>query len=473
MAYTEDMTLREIRDLVHKRELSVTDIVAEHLRRIEELQPRYNAFISWNAEQTLETARHLDSQAAKGNVLGPLHGAPIGVKDNFVTQDFATTAASGAQDRDLETSVDAEMVARLRANGAVIIGKTNIHEWAYGATNKTSTGGVTRNPWNQGHITGGSSGGSGAAVSAGIVPAALGSDTGGSIRIPASACGISGLKPTFGRVPMGGVLPLAWSLDVAGPMARTAEDLQILWEMLRLDAGPKHEAQLDVTADVNQLRVGCLGGEEMVVADEVRRSVEAVSQMLERSGANCDPIMVANFDEGFAMWKVILHAEAAAYHTNTLIDDADSYSIDVRTQLEAGRCISAVEYLQAQRFRHRFVAAFVRLFDRRDVIVMPTLPIAAPPIDHDTVTIGDRTTTAQDAMTGLPWLASLTGCPAISVPCGFAASGLPIGVTFLGPPGSDEQLLRIATFYQTRTSWHDHRPPRGTGVVSPQGPEGG
>ena len=223
--------VHELCVLMRRRGVTSVDLVEACLNQIERVQAATNAFVVFDKERALEQARALDDQAMNGLFAGRLHGIPIGVKDNFWTNDFPTTACSKVH-QGKPVGMDATAVARLRAAGAIIVGKTNMHEWAYGATNHVSANGPTRNPWNTDHITGGSSGGSGAALAAQMVPAALGSDTGGSVRIPAAACGVCGLKPTYGRISRYGVLPLSWSLDVAGPMARSARDLRILFEVL-------------------------------------------------------------------------------------------------------------------------------------------------------------------------------------------------------------------------------------------------
>lgn len=445
----EDCTVAQLQDLVKSRELSATAIASATIDRLEALEPEINAFASWDRLLTLQQAKQLDDLAARGESAGPLHGVPIAAKDNYLTSDFPTSAGSLVEHS--HEANDAASVANLRAQGALIIGKTNMHEWAYGATNEVSSQGRTCNPWSLDRITGGSSGGSGAAVAARVVPAALGSDTGGSVRIPASACGISGIKPTFGFVDVRGVLPLSWSFDVVGPMARTAEDLNILLRAMR---GERPQPMNPDSDPISGLRIGRLSGPGFERTAEVGTAVDLAIEHLEALGGSTGEVGVPAMKEGFGTWKVILHAEAATYHGEMLATQRDRYSPGVRTQLEAGLAIGATDYLQAQRFRREFNERVAELFGTFDVLALPTLPLCAPPSGQHTVDIAGRDRSAQDSMTGLPWLANFTGLPAVSIPCGFGAGELPIGLSLIGRPGTDFELLEVADAFQQRSRWH-------------------
>ena len=455
--------VHELCVLMRRREITSVDLVEACLSRIESAQEATNAFVVFNRERTLEHARALDEQAVNGLFAGRLHGIPVGVKDNYWTSDFPTTACSNVL-RGKPVGTDATAVANLRDAGAVIIGKTNMHEWAYGATNHVSAYGPTRNPWNTDHITGGSSGGSGAALAAQMVPAALGSDTGGSVRIPAAACGVCGLKPTYGRISRYGVLPLSWSLDVAGPMARSARDLRILFEVL-VGEDPRDPATLTRRASVfpisnrqSTFDVAVLRGDGILCDDDVDRALNDALSRLSDLGHRVEPIGVPGIAEGFGAWKVIMHSEAATYHAGFLAEDGDRYSDNVRMQLEAGRCIPAVSYLQAQQYRALFNRELDAVFDRFDVMVMPTLPVAAPRHGQSEVVVGGERITSQDAMTSMAWIANMSGFPAVSIPCGASTNGLPVALTLMGPADSEGLLLDMAEHYQAVTDWHRVEP---------------
>ncbi len=461
------LSVQELSERIRTLELSSTEVATSVVDRLEELQDELNTFVYWDRDLIFHRAAELDALAKVGDFAGDLHGIPLAVKDNFLTADCPSTVGSRVNHARGVPRTDSAPVHALRSNGALIVGKTNMHEWAYGATNEVSASGRTRNPWNPNRITGGSSGGSGAALAARIVPAALGSDTGGSIRIPAAACGVSGLKPSFGVHNLDGVLPLAWSFDVPGPMARTAVDLGLLLRAM-LPASAVSSLSTSLMA-LDDLRIGKVSGSDVVVSVEVDEALDVAVAVLAEAGAKVDSAEVNNMAFSFDVWKVILHAEAAAYHTDLLTDQNDRYSTGVRTQLEAGRAIPAADYLQAQRFRREFSAQVLRLFDRFDVLLLPTLPVCAPPAGRHDLVVRDVPITAQDAMTRLPSLASFTGLPAVTVPCGFGDEGLPVGMSLIGRPGSDFGLVSLAARFQELTSWHESSP----GLVTDLGERGG
>lgn len=454
-----DLTIGQLSQLIQSRKLSAVEVTTSCLARIEGAQKATNAFVVFDDAKAVTAASKLDERAAKGDIAGPLHGIPIAVKDNYWTAEYPTTAGSAIYP-DNPPNQDATVVARLRAAGAIVIGKTNMHEWAYGATNEVSAYGPTRNPWSVNHITGGSSGGSGAALAARMVPGALGSDTGGSVRIPAAACGVCGLKPTYGRVSKYGVLPLSWSLDVAGPMARSAEDLGILFRVMAGE-DPKDRATLlprtpstGASFVSDKPRVGILRSGELNCDPEILGAVEAALGLLSDSGVEIEEIEFPDLAAGFGVWKVILHAEAASYHAKFLEDEPEKYSDNVRMQIEAGRCIPAANYMKAQQFRSRFNEACARLFERFDFIASPALPVVAPEIGQQEIDVGGVRITSQDAMTSIAWIANITGFPAISLPCGQGPHNLPIGLMLMGPGFGEELLLGIAQRYQELSDWH-------------------
>ncbi len=452
----------ELSRLIQKREISARELAESCIARSERSQTTTNAFVALDAARILEQADAHDHDLAQGRSNGPLHGIPIAIKDNYLTMDYPTTACSKV-DMKRPAGIDATVVARLRQAGAIVFGKTNMHEWAYGATNEISAFGATRNPWNPRHITGGSSGGSAAVLATGVVPASLGSDTGGSVRIPAAACGVCGIKPTYGRLCGRGVLPLSWSLDVPGPMARSAEDLAILLKVMSENNSLRLTAanSLDLggrRTKLSELKIAVLKGAGLIWSESVARSVGEVARLFENEGAAVEERNIDGVESGFTAWKVILHSEAATYHAHFLENQADDYSENVRVQLEAGRCLSAVTYLNAQQYRTRFNELFEINFSDVDCLILPTLPVTAPRLGQTVVRIEDFEISSQDAMTSLAWIANFTGAPSVSIPCGLDDNGLPIGVMIMGVAGSDYRLLEIASAIQFRTDWHKSAP---------------
>jgi aspartyl-tRNA(Asn)/glutamyl-tRNA(Gln) amidotransferase subunit A len=299
------------------------------------------------------------------------------------------------------------------------------------------------------------------------VPAALGSDTGGSVRIPSAACGVCGIKPTYGHASRAGVLPLSWSLDAPGPMARSARDLAaLLAVMTGVDPDDPTTESYQFSRDphvsdrpLRGVRLAIPHGEGFERSAEVGAAFDQAVAAMASDGATIEETTVSRMVEGFAAWKVILHAEAAAYHAPFLEHKRDLYSANVRLQLEAGRCLSAVDYLKAQQFRSLFNRALGAVFDRYDALLLPTLPVTAPRLGESQVEAGSKSLTPQDAMTYVAWLANMSGLPAASIPCGFGRNGMPVGMMLVGRAGFDYGLLAIAAAFQAITDWHTRVPP--------------
>jgi len=403
-----------------------------------------NAFVALVPEAVLAQAAAADRRRRSGQALSPIDGVPIAVKDNYLTEDYPTTACSRALPDEAE-GIDATVVARLRAAGAVIFGKTNMHEWAFGATNATSSVGPTRNPHDADRITGGSSGGSGAAVAAGIVAAALGSDTGGSVRIPSAACGIYGFKPSYGRASRHGVLPLSWSLDAPGPMTAALADIPILLPYFfgedRNDHATQGAAPFAALPEVGTPRVVHLVGAGLERSEEVGL---AATQALQTSGALVRDHELENVESYFAAWEAILHGEASAYHAGRMERNPQAFSPVTQAHLAAGAQLTAVELLQAQRMRARFVDLLLHGIGAWDAIALPTLPVVAPRHGEDWQEFGGRRVTTQDSMTWFCWIGNLAGLPCVSIPVPVKAGHLPVGLMLMGRPGQDERLLAIA-----------------------------
>jgi aspartyl-tRNA(Asn)/glutamyl-tRNA(Gln) amidotransferase subunit A len=455
------LSVADVAELIAARELSPVELTKALLRRIEALEGEVNAFITVDGDAAMAAARNATDEITKSGAKGPLHGVPIALKDLFGVAGVRMTAGSKIL-ADNVAPEDAETTARLRAVGAIIIGKLNLHEFAYGATGVNPHYGPARNPWDIGRITGGSSSGSGASVAAGECPAALGTDTGGSIRIPASLCGIVGLKPTYGRVSKRGVLPLSWSLDHVGPMTRTVEDAAIVLQAIAgldpSDASTADEPVPDyaqsLTSGVSGLRIGMPKQFFLENVDpEVENAVRSALSSLEGLGAvptEVDAPLISEIPGGVT---AIMLPEALAYHQKWMSERPDDYGDDVRYRLELGATFLAVHYVQAQRLRELAVNAWrEQVFSKVDLIATPTTAISARPIEE-----GDLQVTFNLIRFTNPL--NFLGVPAISVPCGFTKEGLPVGLQLAGRWWDEATVLRAAYSYEQATDWHKRRPP--------------
>ncbi len=462
------LPIERLASLLAKKKVSAVELTAAVLARIERLNPQLNAYLTVLAAEATAGARWVEREIRRGHHRGPLHGIPISLKDNIWTRGIRTTAGSRLL-ADFVPDRDATVARRLRRAGAILLGKTNLHEFAYGVTTNNAFYGPTHNPWAADHIPGGSSGGSAAGVAAGMCYASLGSDTGGSIRIPAAMCGIVGLKPTFGRVSCAGVVPLARSLDHVGPLARTVADAAIVLCAIAgrdpLDATTLARPVPDYLAELRRpLRRLRLGWPREYFFDkldaEVRRAVEAAARTFEQHGARMEEISLPHIGESVDPSTHIALAEATAFHQSAgyFPVRAPEYSQEVRTRLERGAEVRAVDYLKAFEAQKVVRADFEAAFTRVDAILAPTVPVPAPRIGAKVVTIGSEEETVRAALLRLNRPANFTGLPAISVPCGFTQKGLPIGLQLIGPAFDEARLLRIAYAYERATEWHKRLP---------------
>lgn len=426
--------------------------LAEHALDRATQEADLNAFVALDRSIVMSQAKAASIRWSEGNPLSPIDGIPIAVKDNYLTKDYPTTACSNALPIE-PSGVDATIISRLRNAGAVIFAKTNMHEWAYGATNSTSSIGTTLNPHNTQHITGGSSGGSGAAVAAGIVAAALGSDTGGSVRIPSGACGVYGFKPSYGRASRQGILPLSWSLDAPGTLTTALEDIPLLLPYFfgqdRNDPSTYHAQSFQPIPKITKPKLVNLIGSGLERSNEVDF---AINDTLERADTNVTSAEITSIDSYFAAWEAILHCEASAYHERLLKKNPLGYTDITRAHLEAGRRISGVDLLTAQRIRQSFLMHLIYELPDWDALVLPTLPVTAPRIGDEWQEFGGRRETTQDSMTWFCWLGNLAGLPCISLPVAKSSKGLPICIMLMGKPGEDEKLLSIAQWVDTRVN---------------------
>jgi aspartyl-tRNA(Asn)/glutamyl-tRNA(Gln) amidotransferase subunit A len=444
------VTIREAAESLRRRRFSALELTTATLGRIERLNPTLRAFLTVTAEQALKQARQADADLAAGNDRGPLHGIPVAVKDIFHTRGVLTTAGSPIY-RNFVPDRDAFAIARLEHAGAVMLGKLNMHELAYGITSANPHFGAVRNPWNGKHSPGGSSGGSGAAVAAGLVYAALGTDTGGSIRIPASFCGTVGLKPTYGRVSRRGVMPLSWSLDHVGPLTSSVRDAALLLNAIAghdpADASSSRYPVVDFVPDadcpVRGLRIGFPENFffERVDAD-VELCVRGAVARLESLGANVKPLKVPDIAAMNATARVILLCEASAMLEPHLADRGQ-FGPDVLALLDQGGLLPATDYIHAQRLRRQMQREFARIWSSVDCLIAPTTPNTAPRTGDTTVKLGGHEEDVRLATTRLVRSMNLLGLPALSIPCGLSGDGLPVGLQIIGPAFEEALILRV------------------------------
>jgi aspartyl-tRNA(Asn)/glutamyl-tRNA(Gln) amidotransferase subunit A len=458
------LSIQEAARLLRRKEISPLDLVEAALARIDRLNPTLNAFITVVPELALRAARIAQREIARGKWKGPLHGIPISLKDNIWTRGIRTTAGSKIL-ADFVPSDDADVAKRLSRAGAILLGKTNMHEFAYGITNENPHFGPARNPWNRERITGGSSGGSAAAIATGMCFASVGTDTGGSIRIPSALCGIVGLKPTFGLVSVAGIVPLAPSLDHAGPLARSVTDACIALEAIagkypRGTVRPDHRKLRSLLP--KRFR---LGWPEHYFFDrvdaEVRAAVEAAAKVLCSLGGRIEHLPMPRLAGALLPGtNDIALAEATRYHESQGYFPArvGDYGDDVRHRLEQGTQVRALDYLRGLAMKTETEKDFQAAFDRVDAIVAPATAVSATRIGQRDVEIAGETETVRSALVRLNRPANFTGHPAISVPCGFTREGLPVGMQLIGPRWSEARLLAIAFAYEQATVWHKRHP---------------
>jgi aspartyl-tRNA(Asn)/glutamyl-tRNA(Gln) amidotransferase subunit A len=461
------LTLADAARRVKAREVSPVELVDASLERVAEVDDQLAAFIRVFEQEARQVAKAAEMMVLAGHDLGPLHGVPVALKDNVAVRGFPTTAGSKIL-ADWIPEEDATVARRLRQAGAIFIGKLNMHEFAWGGTSDNPHYGRVRNPWNPERFPAGSSGGSGAAVAARTCYGAIGTDTGGSIRLPSSVNGIVGIRPTYGRVSNHGIVPLAWSMDTAGPMTRTVEDCALMFGAIAghdpRDATtarasvPDYLAGLD--AGIKGLRIGVVPGYffhhlQPAVLKAVRQAVDT----LLACGGQLVEVEIEHIHGNISAQLTIEAAEPSTYHQRWLRERPDDYGEDVRTLLEVGELLLATQYLQAQRYRSLLRGEFMKAFQQVDVFVCPTLPFTATRLGEMKVVIEDGLEedmlSAIMQFTGVP---SLTGLPSLNVPCGFDEDGLPIGMQLIGRPFDEATLFRAGAAFQAATDFHLREP---------------
>jgi aspartyl-tRNA(Asn)/glutamyl-tRNA(Gln) amidotransferase subunit A len=453
-------TIQDLAPRLRRKEVSPVELTRVCLERIEKLNPVLNAFITVTADSALAEACAAEDEIERGEWRGPLHGIPIAIKDLIDTAGVRTTAAS-ALFKDRIPTEDAEVVRRLRRAGAVILGKNNLHEFAYGGSSLVSFFGDTHNPWSAAHIAGGSSGGSAAAVAAGLCYAAIGTDTAGSVREPAAACGCVGLKPTYGRVSCRGVIPLAWSLDHVGPLAATVGDaalgLQAIAGYDRLDMGSADVPVDDYVSGLRQstkgLRVGTPRAYFFEELDqEVRAAVEEALAVIRTLVAEIREIHMEIPTD-----RVVQNVESYAVHTENVARTPELYQAETLRRIRFGEGISAAEYIRSRRELERERRRAGEFFADVDLIITPATPIPAPRI-ADLRKDPEALRPAELVLLRNTRPFNVWGLPAISLPCGFSKSGLPIGLQIAGPHWREDLVLRLAHAYEQATEWQKRQP---------------
>ncbi len=447
------LNLHEAAELLKTRQISPVELTQAHLVRISQLDQRLNAFITLTPELALQQARQAEAEIQQGNYRGKLHGIPLAIKDLYETEGIRTTAGSTFF-ADYIPEADAAVVQKLKDAGGILLGKLNMHEIALGVTNENPHYGDCCNPWDLERITGGSSGGNAAALAAGLCMGAMGSDTGGSIRIPSSLCGVVGLKPTYGRISLRGVIPLSWNLDHAGPMGRCVQDVAILLQSV---AGydPQDAWSIDIAVGdylglpeegMKGWRVALAANDYFtdaeIVDGEVREAVCQAARVFEDLGAVVEEVSFPNVREAAMANGLMTPSDAAAFHHQRLAENPQGFGADVLKRLQLGAAYSSTEYIQARRMQTILTCQFTEFFNEYDLLLTPTTPITAPrrgsadPFDRARL------------LTRFTAPFNLTGFPALSVPCGWSSEKLPIGLQIVGKRWAEAKILAAGRLYE-------------------------
>jgi aspartyl-tRNA(Asn)/glutamyl-tRNA(Gln) amidotransferase subunit A len=439
----ELQTITSLARSIEARQVTASAIVEQCLEQIAQRNPAINAFITVLADESRDAARDADREIAAGRYRGPLHGVPISIKDLFDIRGTRTTAASHVR-AEHRADADAPTIARLRDAGAIIVGKTNLHEFALGTTNEESAFGPVHHPLDPNRSPGGSSGGSAASVLAGMAYASLGTDTGGSIRIPSAVCGLVGLKPAFRDITTVGCVPLSSTLDHVGPLCRSVGDARLVYDVLREggpDAAPAAENQ-----PVAGMRIGVLRDEYFgaLLDSQVALAFNSACLRLRDAGAVLEEVTVPHAADIAPVYLHIALSEAAAFHAKTLESRADDYTPAVRQRLEMGRYILAEDYVRALRGRDILRQEVNAALEGRQALLLPTVPVPATRLGATTIKVGTSEESVRNITLRLTQLFNITGHPAITIPCGRTTDGLPVGAQLVGPPGDTPALLDIA-----------------------------
>ncbi|MDA1036563.1 MAG: amidase [Chloroflexi bacterium] len=459
------LTVAELAERIRTKQVSPVEVAQAFVSRADALEPTIGAFVTRTSEQALEAARQAEAEIAAGNYKGPMHGIPVGVKDIYATAGVRTTSGSKVY-ADHVPDRDSAAVARLKDAGAYSIGKTGTVEFAFDPTGRNAHYGMPHNPWGLDRMPGGSSAGSGAGTAAGFFPISLGTDTGGSIRIPSALCGLTGIKPTFGLTSRAGVTPLSWSLDTVGPMARSAEDAAIALNVLAGydpdDPASVRSEKIDYTkgldAGIRGLRVGVPKEYIWDIVDpEVETAFRKAMSDLEELGATVEEISIPELEWVPSMSIAITTVEAAAIYGELARTRGDDLDPAVLRRVESGFFISGERYAHALRARALFTRRLNVAFEKVDVIATPTVATPAPPQNADRMEIGGVNTNVREALLRDTRIFNASRLPAVAMPTGFSAEGLPLSMQIAGPAFQDALTLRVAHAYQQATDWHTAR----------------
>lgn len=452
-----ELGVRELGTLLRKRKLSVMELTEHFLDRIARLDPILNAYLSLRPNARRDAAR-ADRTLRSGGPVPPLCGIPVALKDLVLGRDHPATAGSRAFGDGVTSDHDAPVIRHLQRSGAVILGRVTLHEIALGVTTVNEHFGPVRNPWNVAHVAGGSSGGSAVAVAAGLATLAVGTDTRGSIRIPAACCGIAGLKPTFGLVSTRDVLPLSPTLDHVGPMARTARDTALMLGAMTGKSAPAEQWEAATTRRARGIRVGVSPYHLRDLDAAVQKPLDEFLRTLRRLGANLREVAIPGAELAHRDSIVITGSEALAYHQRTLEATPEAFGPRVRERLAAGAKWSAVQYLTALETRRRFEQEMHQLFATVDVIVGATLPVLPPLISDQAARIDGREVPLVDAMSRLTAPQNMARVPALAIPAGFAPNGLPVSAQVIAGQGREDLVFRLACAYERETEWWLRQP---------------
>lgn len=459
-------SVTEIAPLIENKSVSPVELTRAVLDHAEQNDEKINAYISYTREQAEAAAKKAEEEISQGNYRGMFHGIPMALKDNIYIKDELTTMASKIH-QDFKPSHDATVVEKLRNAGAIFTGKLNLHEYAWGATTSSPHFGPCHNPWDLEKIPGGSSGGSGAALITDMTMASLGTDTGGSIRIPASICGIVGLKQTYGRVSNYGSFPLAWTLDHIGPMTKTVKDAAALLEII---AGYDPRDITSVNVPVDNYLSGITGDlQDLVIGvnedyffkqvdSDIERSVRDAIKQLEAQGAKIQEVKIPSLKH--SEWAVMttIISEPAAIHQQNHLHRPDDFGEDLQFLFDLGELPSAVDYVQAQQLRRHLKQDFQKAFSEVDVLITPTLPIPTPLIGSDTVDLNGEEVALLDHIIRFTGPGNITGLPALSVPCGFKGD-MPVGMQIMGKAFDEKTILNVGYAVEQLNLLQNKKPP--------------
>ncbi len=460
------MSLTAIAKAIAEKRVSSREVTHSCLDRIAQWQPKLNAFMAIEAEEALKAADAADAALAKGNAKGVLHGVPLAHKDMYYDKGKVVTCGSRIR-KDFVATTTSTALQRLKDAGTVRLGSLQMVEFAYGPTGHNPHYGPVRNPWNVDHITGGSSSGSGSAVAARLTFAALGSDTGGSIRMPAHFCGVTGLKTTVGRISRAGAMPLSWSLDTVGPLAQTAEDCALLLGLMAgadpedptASALPVPDYMAASKQSIKGLKIGIPTAFYVDDLDsEVARVLDETVAVLKKEGAEIVKVELPDQRQLTAACQLVLATEAAAFHKRWMIERPQDYGAQVLMRLQNGLAIPAVSYLEAMRWRGPALAAYLAAVEGTDAVIAPVAPMPAPTIAESDVGISHDAEAVIQRVTRFTRPINYLGLPSLSIPTGFAKAGLPVGLQIIGRSFDEAMLIRIGAAFQRATDFHARVP---------------